>query len=178
MLLHILVPMMSLRYILLFAAIAAGVWAPATVSASGGGDISAALAMVRSSGAECVLVRGGEIISSGRGRGVDPLLSLYDDAPAAFTGAAVVDKVIGRAAAFIAVSGKAGYVYGLVMSEDAEELLLRHGVECGYDEKVPRILNRSRDGLCPLEASVQGIESPEAALDALRRRVSELGRSR
>ncbi len=169
-----MVMIMRLRSVFLFTVIAVSAFVPVLVSASDGGDISAALAMVRSGDAECVLVRGGEIISSGRGRGVNPLLSLFDENPAAFSGAAVVDKVIGRAAAFIAVSGGAGYVYGLVMSEDAGELLLRHGVECGCDEKVPRILNRSRDGLCPLEASVLGIESPETALAALRRRVSEL----
>ena len=39
---------------------------------------------------------------------------------------------------------------------------------------VPRILNRNRDGLCPLEQSVLGFDDPVAALEALRARIAEM----
>ena len=89
-------------------------------------------------------------------------------------GAIVVDKVIGRAAAFIAIKGGACGVHGELLSAEARELLQKHGIPVTGGRTVPQILNRKLDGLCPLEASVQGIENPAAALRALRGRVSEL----
>ena len=86
----------------------------------------------------------------------------------------MVDKVVGRAAACIAICGKASHVHGELMSEDAAEFLSDNGITYSYKQLVPRILNKSMDGLCPLEQSVEGITDPVAALSALRVRVGEL----
>ena len=135
--------------------------------------VAEAQRMIREKQAECVLVKSG-MLESRRGRGVMPLLEFYDRSPKQLAGAVVVDKVIGRAAAMIALRGKAAAVYGEIMSEDALELLETHGVPAGFGQLVPRILNAKRDGLCPLEQSVEGIEDPVRALMALRRRIAEL----
>ena len=123
--------------------------------------------------AECVIVKKG-VLESRRGRGVMPLLDFYDQSPKQLSGAVVVDKVIGRAAAMIAIQGRARAVYGEIMSEDALELLNKHDVPAAYGQLVPRILNAKRDGLCPLEQSVAGIDDPARALAALRRRIAQL----
>ena len=129
--------------------------------------------MIREKRAECVVVKKG-MLEARRGRGVMPLLEFYDHSPGHFSGAVVVDKVIGRAAAMIAIKGKVRAVYGEIMSEDALELLGRHGIPAAYGQLVPRILNVKRDGLCPLEQSVEGIEDPDRALAALRRRIARM----
>jgi len=127
--------------------------------------------------AECVLIKDGRIIAEKSGGGVSPLLSFYDESPKMLNGSIVVDKVIGRAAAFIAISAGASHVHGEVMSSDAESLLTKHGISSSHHLLVPRILNRNRSGLCPLEKSVSGIEDPAKALASLRRAIAKMQKS-
>ena len=130
--------------------------------------------LIRDGKAECVLVRSGKICYVERGRGVSPLLNVYDLHKDEMKDAVVVDKVIGRAAACIAICGKVKHVHGEIMSEDAVEFLKENGISSSYTLLVSRILNRKRDGLCPLEKSVEGIRDPEKALSALRAKVAAL----
>ena len=140
--------------------------------------VEEAVSLIRSGQAECVLVRSGRMVRIERGRGVSPLLAVYEKHKDEMNGAVVVDKVIGRAAASIAICGGASHVYGEVMSEDAEDFLRENGISSSCGLKVPRILNRKRDGLCPLERSVQNINDPEKALAALKVKVAELSGNR
>lgn len=143
--------------------------------------IPAAAGLISSGQADCVVIRVENSVAAlypESGRGVSPLLALYDRAPALFKGAAVVDKVIGRAAASIIITGGAVRVHALLMSEDAKLYLEAHGIRTSCGKLVPRILNADRSGLCPLERSVLGIEDPQQALAALRRRIAELKRGK
>jgi hypothetical protein len=133
-----------------------------------------ARALIQSGKAECVLVVNGQVFAPRRGRGVNPLLEFYEKNAEQMAGAIVVDKVIGRAAAAIAISGKAKAVFAELMSEDGAAFLKQHGIEAGYARMVPRILNQKRDGLCPLEQSVLGIDDPAKAVVALKARIAEL----
>lgn len=130
--------------------------------------------MIQDGQAECVLVKDDTISVVERGHGVSPLLVMFDKHKDAMEGATVVDKVIGRAAASIAICGKAKHVHGELMSEDAETFLHDNGITTSYTKLVPLILNRKRDGRCPLELSVNGIEDAPEALVALRKRIAEL----
>ena len=133
--------------------------------------------MIRTGKAECVLLQKGKISQVERGRGVSPLLRMYDKDPRAMAGGILVDKVIGRAAAAIAICAKVKFVHGQIISEDARQFLSENGIPSSGVLHVHRILNRRRNGLCPLEKSVQGINDPEKALEALRKKISELMRS-
>ena len=136
--------------------------------------VEAARKLIAAGQAECVVIRGGRSWCE-KGRGVSPLLEFHDHRePGFLRGATVVDKVIGRAAAMIAISGGATCVHGEIMSEDARVLLESRGVKVSYGTLVPRILNADKSDLCPLEKSVEGIDDPEQALTALRKRIEEL----
>lgn len=124
--------------------------------------------------AECVLIRDNKIAYQQKGRGVSPLLALYKAKRPLMKDAVVVDKVIGRAAAAIAICGKVRHVHGEVMSEDAAEFLLQHNITSSSTLTVKRILNRKRSGLCPLEQSVQGITDPRKALFALEKKIRSM----
>lgn len=76
--------------------------------------------------------------------------------------------------AAIAICGKVRHVHGELMSEDAVEFLNNNSITTSYTTLVHRILNRKRDGLCPLEQSVEGIEDAANALEALRKRIETL----
>ena len=134
--------------------------------------------MISAGKAECIIIRDNRIAAVERGRGVSPLLKLHDADKKLMENAVIVDKVIGRAAAFIAISGKVSYVYGKIMSEDAKELLSEHNIKSSCDLLVPRILNRKRNGLCPLEASVVGTKDVDTALKQIRNRIAELMKGR
>lgn len=124
--------------------------------------------------AECVLIKNYTIYGQERGRGVSPLLVMYDEHRDAMIGGTLVDKVIGRAAAAIAICGKVKHVHGELMSEDAVEFLNNNGITTSYTTLVHRILNRKRDGLCPLEQSVEGIDDSASALVSLRKRIESM----
>ena len=137
-------------------------------------DFDYARKLIRTNQAECVLMKDGKILKVERGRGVSPLLRLYDREKESMQGAVVVDKVIGRAAAAIAICGKARHVHGQIMSDDAVTFLKANGISSSRDLGVARILNRKRDGLCPLEQSVEGIDDPQKALQSLRKKIAIL----
>lgn len=140
--------------------------------------LEAARRMILDGRAECVLVKDGRILAQESGGGVSPLLAIYETRKGDMADAVIVDKVVGRAAAAIAICGKARHVHGEVMSEDAAEFLKAHGVTSGCTLLVPRILNRKRDGLCPLEQSVAGIDDPGKALAALKNKIESFKKNR
>lgn len=130
--------------------------------------------MIQDGKAECVLIKNDTIYGQERGRGVNPLLVMYDEHQEAMQGATLVDKVIGRAAAAIAICAKVKHVHGELMSEDAVEFLDRNGITSSYTTLVHRILNRKKDGLCPLEQSVKGIDDASLAIVSLRKRIEAM----
>ena len=136
-------------------------------------EVAEARRLIREGRAECVVIRNGKLHVK-RGRGVMPLLEFRDDGKDLLRGATVADKVIGRAAAAILIAGGARAVYGETMSEDGRAYLRRHGIRTSCGKLVPRILNADRSGLCPLEQSVKGVDDPELAVRALRKRIAEL----
>ena len=138
--------------------------------------MSQARDLIVSGKAQCVLVRNGAIVYQQKGRGVAPLLTLYKTQRDKMKGAVVVDKVIGRAAASIAICGEVRHVHGEIMSEDAAEFLKEHNITSSSTLMVKRILNRKRNGLCPLEQSVLGIRDPRKALRAMEKKIREMQR--
>ena len=122
--------------------------------------------LVQRGGAAVVAARGGVIGAWAQGRGVQPILSLLDSD--SLNGAIVVDKVIGRAAAAVAIVGRARHVHGLLMGEDAKAFLESHGVRATAGRMVTKILNRDLSASCPMEATVGTETEPEKMVAALR----------
>ena len=123
-------------------------------------------------GKTCVIVGKERILCSTR-RGVAPLLSWLDDKEDC-QGAFAADKVVGRAAAFLYVLIGVAKVHALVLSESAEEVLLRFGVPYSFEERVAAIRSRTGDGFCPMEQAVLEMEEPMEALGAIRMRLAQL----
>ena len=62
------------------------------------------------------------------------------------------------------------------MSTAGKDYLTTHGVVCSYDILTERIVNRTGDGVCPMEQTVSQLEDPQAAYAALRRKRDEMRR--
>jgi ferredoxin len=110
-------------------------------------------------GYSCVVAVNGVICAKEKGRGIKPLMKIYDSGK--LKDAIVVDKIIGRAAAAICIEGKAKKVYASLMSTPASEFLSKHGIENNADKFVSMILNRKFTGSCPMDAAVAEIEEPK-----------------
>ena len=135
-------------------------------------DLAKAKKILLTTGATCVLCRGGSRIESDM-RGVMPLVELLD-LGMDFSGYSAADKVIGKATAFLYCLLEVKAVYTPVISEAALEVLREHGIEAVYDQCVPAILNRRKDGFCPMETATKNIFDPEEALAAVRRTLEKL----
>ncbi len=133
-----------------------------------------AILEIQNNEASAIIVKNNQILVRNTGRGIIPLLKIYDNQPQALDGGILVDKVIGRAAAFIAIDGKAVKVYGDLMSQEALDLLEKHKIQAAYGKLVPQILNRKQDDLCPMEKAVLGINSSQEAVKLLRDKVKQL----
>lgn len=121
-----------------------------------------------SEGFSCVAVRDGAVLAAREGRGIAPLLALYEKTPELLRGASVADKVIGRAAATVLVMAGAREVYGEIMSVHGAAQLRAHGIACSCGTEVPRIDNRAKDGMCPMEQSSFAGETAEENYASLR----------
>ena len=130
--------------------------------------------MIRAEGTSCVVLRDGAVIHTADGRGVSPLMALYRGDVAKLSGSAVVDRVIGKAAAMILTLAQAKAVYGDVMSLAAQDYLAARGIAYAHGESVDMIVNQQGDGMCPIEQSVIAIDDPAQGLAAMSARINEL----
>ncbi len=137
--------------------------------------------LVRNGAAKCILMKKGkiseqknnssmpqgEILVQKNGSGVLPLLEIYCSNKEQMSGAIIIDKVIGRAAAMILLSAKITRVHAELIGQDALDLLTENRIKVSYRRVVPQILNRKKDGPCPLDLSVEKIVDPDKAVDIL-----------
>ena len=125
-----------------------------------------------SEGYTLALVSDAETITS-QARGVRPLLDLFDTGRD-FSSFCAADKVVGRGAAFIYLLLGVKELYAGVISEAALEILETAGTRVTFSSLVPRILNRTGDGFCPIESCVMNIRDSQEALVAIKEKLSEL----
>ncbi|OZG60954.1 hypothetical protein BLEM_1586 [Bifidobacterium lemurum] len=120
----------------------------------------------------CAACLGVETVT-GMGRGVRPLLQWLANGQD-IHGFSAADRVVGKAAALLYVRLGVAAVHGQTMSEAGLSVLRSRGIEASYDALVPMILNRTHTGMCPIEASVQSIRTPDEAEPAIRAAVAKL----
>jgi len=118
-------------------------------------------------GAAVVVARNGVIVAVEEGRGIGPLVKLYEARN--LEGAIVVDKVIGRAAAALCVTGGAKKVFAQLAGKGAAELFEKHGIPFAAEKTVDVILNHEQKGSCPMEKAVAGLDNPEQMVEAIRK---------
>ena len=138
-------------------------------------DFSRARAHLESGGYTLVLDDGNALLTS-KARGVAPLLAFFEEGNdlSAFQ---AVDKVVGKAAAFLYILLGIRSVFAITVSEEALRLLRENGIFVAYDSCVPRIRNREGTGFCPMESAVLNETDPLRALEKIKQtRKSLLGK--
>lgn len=107
--------------------------------------------ILHSRGCSCVISNGKGLWFGSR-RGVMDLLDLLHNAPEQLAGACVADKVVGKGAAALMSLGGVTKVYADVMSQAALNLLNDSNISASFGSLVPNIINRSGNGICPVES--------------------------
>ena len=114
-----------------------------------------------------------EQIFMGHGRGIGVLLSVCESGED-WSGCSAADKIVGKAAALLFADLHAKDVYGEVMSDGAIEVFERFGIRYSFGTRCVAIINRSGDGICPMERTVAEIGIPAEARIVLRQKLDSL----
>jgi len=107
------------------------------------------------------------------GRGVSDLFRLLTDGKQRLRGATVADKVVGKGAAALMISGGVSEVFALTISAPALALLDGAGIKTGYDVLVPNIINRAGTDICPVEKLCKDCRTAAECLPLIEKFVNE-----
>lgn len=125
--------------------------------------------------ATCVVMSTGREPFVAYEKGIKPMMDILKQEGDLLKDATVADKVIGKAAAFLAITGGVKEIYADIISEPAIKVLEEYKVMYEYRKKVEFIINRSGDGKCPMESAVLLIGNPEEAYRVLKMKMKEMG---
>lgn len=140
-------------------------------------ELTAAVERLHAEGCSCVVSRDGRQRLFHE-RGVQDLYRLLCEEPATLRGAAVADKVVGKAAAALLILGGVRELYTDVVSRPALDLLQAAGLAVGFGRCTERIVNRAGTGLCPLETRCLDLTTPEACFERIDAFVREMSAQR
>ena len=135
-------------------------------------DMETAQKMLREGDFTCVACKGDRVHTDTR-RGVRPLLDWLDNG-VDLMGYSVADKVVGRGAAFLYRLLGVRSEYGAVMSVPAVKILRAGGIEVSWGILTEGIMNRQKNGPCPIELATGNIHEPENALILIRSTLEDL----
>ena len=133
--------------------------------------LNRAKSLLKSTDSTLCVVSGEDIFTS-QERGIKPLLHLLTEKKGFLKNASVADKVIGKAAALLMTLGEIKEVHTLIISEPAIQVFENHKIKYLYDNKVGRIVNRTGDGLCPMESLCLDIDDPQEAFKKITEKIS------
>lgn len=129
--------------------------------------------LLHEGGYSCV-IRNGLDTRTFHKRGVADLYELLTDEPEFLCGSLIADKVVGKGAAALMILGKVGEVHADVISTPALNLLHQYGLPVSFNQETDRIMNRNKDGLCPVETLCLNLESPEEMLTEIRNFINKI----
>lgn len=121
----------------------------------------------------CVAVQGKDVVMTSFERGVKPLIQLYESKNDSFTSLVIADRVIGKAAALLAILCGITSVYTVVISTEAKKVLSGFNIPASYENEVPYIINRKGDGKCPMEVLSENVKEPLEMYQKIKKWLSE-----
>lgn len=135
-------------------------------------DIEKAVETLSNTDSTCVICKGETLLTSDK-RGVAPLLG-WLESDVDLSGASAADKVVGNAAAYLYVLMNVKAVYATVISEPALATLEKYKIGVTYKKLVKAIVNRTKDGYCPMETAVSAASNPNEALALIKEKLRSL----
>lgn len=131
-------------------------------------DLEIAKQKLRNDALAFVLVKEGAVLRVGTREGIGELIEALDALGEQARGAALADKIVGKAVAQVARLAQIRAIYSPLMSQAACDALAREHIAFEYERRVPLIHNKRNDGPCPLERLTLPLDDPAVAVAALR----------
>ena len=129
-------------------------------------DLEIAKLRMKEKNLSLVFVRNGKIVFESGSSGIKDLLKAVENFD--LKNSSVVDKVVGKAAAFLLVFSQVKEVFALLISEPALEVLKENKIPFEFENLIRKILNRNKTDTCPFEKAVEGCRNPEEAFFMLK----------
>lgn len=111
-----------------------------------------------------VVMKAGIPLATSKDRGIKPVYDVYTKEIHHLEGAYIADRVTGKAAAMILSEAGIKGIYTDLISEAAVEILEQYPILVEYKKRVPYILNREGDGMCPIEEISRGVVDVEGLI--------------
>jgi hypothetical protein len=125
------------------------------------------LEVLESKGNSLMIYKDSELIFESSLGGIRPHLKAIDELGEELEGTLMVDKILGRAAAFLVIYSKAAEAITNIVSSPGKQVLDEYNVKFSYREEVPHIKMKNGVIFCPFESMVQGISDPDEAYRAI-----------
>lgn len=115
----------------------------------------------------------GNTVYTSTAKGIAPIMEQLEE-PSPLCCSSIADKVIGKAAALLLIKGHIKELYAEILSEYAHSVLEASNIKHTWGRLVPYIINRTGDGMCPMEQCVLEINDPEEAYKSLVKKLAQL----
>lgn len=124
-------------------------------------------------GKHSLVVANGDVCTFDR-RGIADLYDLWRNDPGFLDGASIADKVVGKGAAALVILGHAAEIYADIISDSALELFQGYPLKVSFGQKVPDIINRMGNGICPVEVLCRDCKTPTECLPFIQNFINDL----
>jgi hypothetical protein len=114
------------------------------------------------------IVKNGEVLFETHSHRISGFLDAIEKLGNILEGAAVADRIAGKAIALLCVYAKISDVYAEVLSEKAKAVFEENGIRHEWKELVANILNLNKSQVCPFEKAAAEISDPKDAYKAFK----------
>lgn len=118
-------------------------------------DLEIAIHVLNSKNLKLAIFKDNNELYVSKERGIKPLYMAYNRLGENMVGSSCADIVVGKAAAYIYGNSKIKSLNCEVITKDARLYLENFNIKVNYDNEVNYILNRAKDGKCPVETIAQ-----------------------
>lgn len=132
--------------------------------------------LLESLNSTCIILEDNQVVFTSKDFGVKPLLDFLHSHKAIKGKLTLVDKIVGKGAACLAAKCGIEEIITPTISESALTFAKSHQIKIKADKIVPYIVNRTRDGRCPVESAVETINDIQEAYKVIMKTLEILKR--
>lgn len=122
----------------------------------------------------CIIIAKDQVVFTSTDFGVKPMVEYYQSFGTSKEPLTVIDKIMGKGAVILAILCGAKTIISPKMSEVAYEFAKKKGLEITVETIVPMIINRTKDGRCPVETAVLDIDDVSEGYKVILETLAEL----
>jgi Domain of unknown function (DUF1893) len=131
-------------------------------------DIQIATSLLGKEGIVFAIVKDGDVLFTSTNKGIQPFFdALEQRIKVEYIACSLADRVIGKAALLLAAYLGAKHIYTPLASQHAVDAALELNLDVRVEKVVPYIVNRTQDGMCPMEEAVLNVSDPKEAFKVL-----------